>query len=82
MELGDEAKTHLAKLLERVARGGRIAITRQGKPVAELRPIADSSNEDLRTALGKLDQSRARQRARRVQVTKENILSAIREGRR
>ncbi len=83
MEVGAyEAKTHLPKLLERVGRGERITITRQGKPVADLRPIADSSNEDLRTALGKLDQSRARQRARRVQVTKENILSAIREGRR
>ena len=31
-----EAKTHLPKLLERVARGERITITKHGLPVAEL----------------------------------------------
>jgi prevent-host-death family protein len=31
-----EAKTHLAALLERVARGEKILITRRGKPVALL----------------------------------------------
>jgi prevent-host-death family protein len=31
-----EAKTHLAALLERVARGEQILITRRGKPVALL----------------------------------------------
>jgi len=33
-----EAKTHLASLLERVARGERFTITRHGKPVAQLVP--------------------------------------------
>ncbi|MBI2191166.1 MAG: type II toxin-antitoxin system prevent-host-death family antitoxin [Planctomycetes bacterium] len=33
-----EAKTHLAELLERVARGERILITRRGRPVALLSP--------------------------------------------
>ena len=33
-----EAKTHLAKLLDRVAAGERIAITRHGVPVAMLVP--------------------------------------------
>jgi prevent-host-death family protein len=33
-----EAKTHLTRLLERVARGERIVITNRGRPVAMLVP--------------------------------------------
>ena len=33
-----EAKTHLSRLLERVARGERIVIARAGVPVADLVP--------------------------------------------
>jgi len=33
-----EAKTHLSELLERVARGERILITRHGRPAAMLVP--------------------------------------------
>lgn len=33
-----EAKTHLTQLLDRVAKGDRIVITRRGKPVAMLVP--------------------------------------------
>jgi prevent-host-death family protein len=33
-----EAKTHLAELLDRVARGEQILITRHGKPAALLSP--------------------------------------------
>jgi len=34
-----EAKTHLPKLLERVARGEKIIITKHGVPLAILQPI-------------------------------------------
>jgi prevent-host-death family protein len=37
-----EAKTHLSKILERVARGEQIVIARSGRPVAKLIPIARS----------------------------------------
>lgn len=33
-----EAKTHLSRLLDAVASGERVVITRHGKPVAELSP--------------------------------------------
>ncbi|MDQ2706346.1 MAG: type II toxin-antitoxin system Phd/YefM family antitoxin [Actinomycetota bacterium] len=33
-----EAKTHLSRLLERVAAGERVVISKAGKPVAELVP--------------------------------------------
>lgn len=36
-----EAKTHLSRLLERVARGEEIAIARAGKPVAKLVPYRE-----------------------------------------
>ena len=35
-----EAKTRLSELLERVGRGQIYRITRRGKPIAELRPVA------------------------------------------
>jgi prevent-host-death family protein len=41
-----EAKTHLPKLLERVAKGETITITKHGKPIAELRPLSGLSQSD------------------------------------
>lgn len=38
----NEAKTHLPSLLDRVARGESPTITRHGKPVARLVPVAGS----------------------------------------
>ena len=35
-----KAKTHLPQLLDRVARGESLTITRHGKPVARLVPVA------------------------------------------
>ena len=34
-----EAKTHLAALLDKVAQGERVTITRHGVPVARLEPV-------------------------------------------
>ena len=41
-----EAKTHLPKLLERVAKGERITITKHGVPVAVLQPPDSSRTQD------------------------------------
>ena len=41
-----EAKTHLTRLLERVARGERIVITNRGKPVAMLVPPEADAKRD------------------------------------
>jgi prevent-host-death family protein len=38
-----EAKTHLAALLDRVAKGERITITRHGIPAAVLVPVAEAT---------------------------------------
>lgn len=49
-----EAKTHLPKLLERVEKGERFVITRHGRPIAELTPIADRDAVRIRQAVGEL----------------------------
>jgi prevent-host-death family protein len=46
-----EAKTHLPALLERVARGERITITRHGKPIAELVPVEPETNPDVKAVV-------------------------------
>ncbi|MEW6753219.1 MAG: type II toxin-antitoxin system prevent-host-death family antitoxin [Candidatus Latescibacterota bacterium] len=38
-----DAKTHLSRLIERVARGEEIVIARAGRPVARLVPYAPST---------------------------------------
>src|SRR5436190_12006573 len=42
-----EAKTHLPKLLGRVARGERILITRHGRPLAMLTPVENKERPNV-----------------------------------
>ena len=42
-----EAKTHLSRLLDEVAKGETITITRHGVPVAMLVPPPDKKREDV-----------------------------------
>jgi prevent-host-death family protein len=50
-----EAKTHLPRLLERVAQGEEFTITKHGKPVARLVPaIAIKPKPDVRQAIEEL----------------------------
>ena len=46
-----EAKTHLPRLLDRVAMGERIVITRHGVPVAVLQPVGRAAREDTREVI-------------------------------
>ena len=46
-----EAKTHLPKLLERVAQGQRITITKHGVPVAVLEPYDRDKNVDIKDVI-------------------------------
>ena len=46
-----EAKTKLSELLDRVAKGERITITRHGNPVAELIPAGKPAKLDRRQAI-------------------------------
>jgi prevent-host-death family protein len=46
-----EAKTHLSELLMRVEQGEYIVITRHGRPVAELRPVAGRDSRHIKAAI-------------------------------
>jgi prevent-host-death family protein len=49
-----EAKTHLPKLLDRVAKGEQIIITRHGSPVAILQPADRNKQVDVATVIRKM----------------------------
>ncbi len=53
-----EAKTHLPALLERVARGEQITITKHGRPVARLVPVDRNGPDRRREAVARLKEFR------------------------
>jgi prevent-host-death family protein len=54
-----EAKTHLSELLDRVAKGDEITITRNGKPIARLVPVDDGATaSDRRELARRIDKAR------------------------
>ena len=54
-----EAKTHLPRILEDVARGETITITKHGVPVATLSPVAPDATVEVRDATAGLRSFRA-----------------------
>lgn len=72
-----EAKTHLPRLLDRVAQGERITITKHGVPVAMLVPVSSLSKEDRQVAIQEL---RTFRRGRKLGG--KSIRDMIEEGRR
>lgn len=59
-----EAKTHLPRLLNRIARGESVTITRHGRPVARLVPVEED------------DRDRARQAAQRIVERRRHLKPA------
>jgi prevent-host-death family protein len=53
-----EAKTHLPKLLDRVARGEEIRITRNGRPVARLVPETTEESPDIKAVIAEIREFR------------------------
>ena len=49
-----EAKTHLTRLLDRVAAGEQITITRHGTPIARLVPAKPAGSRQLRETIARL----------------------------
>ena len=49
-----EAKTHLPTLLDRVALGAEIVITKRGKPVARLIPERSNCSDEINEAITEL----------------------------
>lgn len=72
-----DAKTHLPALLERVAKGETVQITRRGVPVAKLVPVERESLCNPKEAA-----RRIRELRRGIRLGKLTIRELIREGRR
>jgi prevent-host-death family protein len=72
-----DAKTHFSALVERVAQGEQITITKHGVPVAVLVPVVDRRGKDPRKIAERI--RALRQGARLEGVT---IRQLIEEGRR
>lgn len=80
-----EAKTRFGELLERVASGEEIVITRHEKPVARIVPEGRRSLEEVRQAVAGLHALRgviaARQGASAKPISDADIRDVIDEGR-
>lgn len=74
-----EAKTHLPQLLERVARGETILITRHGKPAALLSPASVEPKRELSDVIREFQ---AFSRSRGCTLGGETAREWIDEGRR
>jgi prevent-host-death family protein len=72
-----EAKTHLTRLLERVANGEKITITKHGLPVATLQPAGLAKKTPVRDTIEQLKQFRRGNRLDGI-----SIRALIEEGRR
>ncbi len=53
-----EAKTNLSHILERVAAGEEITISKRGVPIAILSPIANSKSSKMKSAVAALKKFR------------------------
>jgi len=72
-----EAKTHLTRLLDRVAAGEQITITRRGTPIARLVPVKPVSSRQLRETIARLKEF-----SRGQTLSGLKIKDLINEGRR
>jgi prevent-host-death family protein len=79
-----EARNRLGELLDRVARGETISITRRGKTVAHIVPEPQRSMEKVRQAVEDMRALRREMAARKgfKPLTDKEIRDAINEGRR
>jgi len=80
-----EAKTRFGKLLDRVARGEEVVVTRHDKPVARMVPAEGRRLSTVRHAVTQLQQLQTRIRARtrgKALLSDGEVRMAIEEGRR
>jgi prevent-host-death family protein len=73
-----EAKTHLSDLLDRVARGEKITITRHGVPAALLIPVEEKEAQPSHREI--VEGMRALRK--RVKPGKMSVRDMVKEGRR
>jgi antitoxin (DNA-binding transcriptional repressor) of toxin-antitoxin stability system len=74
-----EARTHLSELLDQVAKGKKVLITRRGKPAALLSPPPVEAGKDVRQVVKEMLLYRDRQKRTRGGLS---VRELIEEGRR
>jgi prevent-host-death family protein len=72
-----EAKTHLPRLLEEVAAGLTITITKHGRPVARLVPVVANEHREPERVVAALRQAR-----QGIRLKGASLRGLIEEGRR
>lgn len=72
-----EAKTHLPALLDKVAKGERVTITRRGVPIAVMEPAGAAGKRDIRQVIEEIMELR-----KGVTTGGMSIREMIDEGRR
>jgi prevent-host-death family protein len=78
-----EAKTRFGELLERVAKGEEVVITRHDKPVARLIPEGARRLDEVRRSVqGLRDLQQRIGRRSKAKLSNTEVRSAIEEGRR
>ena len=73
-----KAKTHLYRLIDRVARGESLTITRRGQPVARLVPVEDEAGSRSRRAAWRIRERRKQLNT----VPLSELLETVHEGHR
>jgi prevent-host-death family protein len=77
-----EAKTRFGELLERVAKGEEVVITRHDKPVARLIPEGAPRLDEVRRSVDGLRELQQRIRRRtRARLSNREVRAAIEHGR-
>jgi prevent-host-death family protein len=77
-----EAKTRFGELLERVARGEEVIITRHDKPVARIVPEGAPRLDEVRRAVAGLEAlQQAVRRRSRAKLSDREVRAAIEAGR-
>ena len=71
-----EAKTHFSELLERVAQGEEIIITKHRQPVARLVPAGRMPREKMASIFRQMEMLRARQRRPKDTATLKDLIEA------
>ena len=77
-----DAKNRLGRLLDRVAAGEELVITRHGEPVARLIPVNSRTDDNINVALATFRAVRAALATVGTIVSRDEIQSWKREGRR
>lgn len=77
-----DAKNRLGRLLDRVAAGEELVITRHGEPVAKLVPIDNRTDDQVHLALETFQRVRESLAASGAKISRDEIKAWRAEGRR